>query len=85
MSKQSLCYTCVHRRKIPGDAHSRCNKFEATVTGHPIGIRGGWFRWPLNFDPTWLVDCDSWSDKAEDNIAGTRELDPLSEILAILR
>lgn len=26
-AEQNACYSCVHRREIPGDAHSRC--------GHP--------------------------------------------------
>lgn len=27
------------------------------VEGHPTGISRGWFQWPLNFDPVWLVRC----------------------------
>jgi hypothetical protein len=26
----------------------------------PHGIRMGWFLWPVNFDPTWLVRCDGY-------------------------
>lgn len=37
------CYKCVHRRKIHGDAHTRCNNFDAKTEGHPQGIRRGWF------------------------------------------
>lgn len=33
------------------------------VTGHPHGIRNGWFLWPANFDPTWLVSCDGFEAK----------------------
>ena len=59
------CYECKWRRSIPGDAHSRCISDYASVKGHPQGIRGGWFHWPYNFDPTWLVECDGFVDKSE--------------------
>ena len=25
------CYKCAHRRELPGNAHSRCNKFDAAA------------------------------------------------------
>lgn len=34
-------------RRIPG----------IEVAGHPVGIASGWFAWPANFDPVWLVSC----------------------------
>lgn len=54
------CYQCANRRSIPGDAHSRCLAFNAKVEGHSHGIRNGWFMWPFNFDPVWLISCDSF-------------------------
>ena len=24
----------------------------------PHGLTSGWFAWPLNFDPVWLLNCD---------------------------
>jgi len=33
------------------------------VTGNEHGIRMGWFFWPVNFDPTWLVSCDGFALK----------------------
>ena len=33
------------------------------VTGNAHGIRSGWFMWPANFDPTWLVSCDGFEAK----------------------
>lgn len=78
-------YTCVHRLTIPGDAHSRCNAGKtARVTGHAHGIAHGWFRWPVNFDPVWLVSCDSWTDD-EAQRQPRHEYDPLAELLALLR
>jgi len=90
MANKPNCYDCVHRRTIPGDAHSRCvhpdigpqdsNEFGALaqmisgqfmasarklgITGHPQGIRCGWFMWPANFDPTWLQSCNGFTAKA---------------------
>jgi len=31
------------------------------VEGHPHGIANGWFNWPYNYDPTWLVSCDGFA------------------------
>lgn len=55
------CYRCVHRREIPRDAHSSCANVTARVEGHFYGIRKGWFCWPLNFDPVWLLSCDGFA------------------------
>jgi hypothetical protein len=57
------CLECIHRNTIPGDCHSRCNNVNAKVEGHEVGIQGGWFRWPINFDPTWLIKCDGFDKK----------------------
>jgi hypothetical protein len=56
------CLKCTHRRTIPGDCHSRCINEDANVKGHQVGINGGWFMWPINFDPTWLLECDGFED-----------------------
>ena len=34
------------------------------IKGHETGIRKGWFAWPVNFDPTWLLSCDGFKAKA---------------------
>jgi hypothetical protein len=78
------CYECIHRLKIPGDCHSRCNNHKAKVEGHPQGIKSGWFIWPLNFDPTWLLSCNGFSNNPEDK-KPIQELDPFIELLAILK
>lgn len=33
------------------------------IKGNPMGMRNGWFSWPADFDPTWLVNCDGFSGK----------------------
>jgi len=78
------CYDCIHRMNLSGNAHSRCNNHDAAVSGNSHGIRKGWFRWPLNFDPTWLISCDGFSDNPEDKKPEAK-LDPLLEILSMLR
>lgn len=36
------------------------------VLGDQHGIKNGWFLWPLNFDPTWLITCDGFKKKGGD-------------------
>jgi hypothetical protein len=52
--------------EIAGNAHSRCNNWDAKAKGEEYGIRMGWFMWPLNFDPIWLLECDGYSNNPED-------------------
>jgi hypothetical protein len=59
------CYDCEHRREIPGDCHSECVNQYANVAGDPGGTAKGWFLWPWNFDPTWLLKCDGFSAKVK--------------------
>ena len=33
------------------------------VKANPIGVRRGWFNWPWNYDPTWLISCDGFEEK----------------------
>lgn len=63
MSKRPDCYECKYRGTIPGDAHTRCKhpkRGTLKIKGHPGGIKGGWFSWPGNFDPIWLLECDGF-------------------------
>jgi len=85
MESKPDCYKCSHRRDVVGSAHSRCNNHAAKVQGSPHGIRNGWFLWPLNFDPTWLVSCDGFSTSEEDKKAETKRLDPLIELFSMLK
>lgn len=47
------CWSCQHRRAIPGNCHISCAKPDPTMTGHPHGIKNDWFFYPINFDPVW--------------------------------
>lgn len=35
------------------------------IKGDPRGIQNGWFNWPVNFDPVWLLNCDGFYPKNE--------------------
>ncbi len=41
-------------------------KSELGVTGDAYGIKMGWFQWPFNFDPGWLLTCDGFEAKDSD-------------------
>lgn len=75
------CYACVHRADIPGDCHSACKHPDASLTDfirnrptalniacHAHGFNNGWFMWPLNFDPVWLIACDGFTPKEIKNV-----------------
>ena len=62
--EKANCYKCEHRREVPGNCHIRCANIVANVEGHEQGKRGGWFHWPFNFDPTWLMSCDGFSEES---------------------
>jgi len=51
------CRECKFVRNVPGDAHKSCANKEAKIEGSEMGIRQGYFFWPYNFDPTWLISC----------------------------
>lgn len=59
------CYKCRHRGELPGSVHSRCANYAASVSGRPHGIREGWFYWPFDFAPVWLVSCDGYSARID--------------------
>jgi hypothetical protein len=35
------------------------------VRGAALGVRNGWFLWPVNFDPVWLEQCNGFTAKGE--------------------
>jgi hypothetical protein len=57
---RSQCWTCKHRRSVPGNAHIECVRPDVAMTGNPHGIQKGWFMYPLLFDPVWATKlCDN--------------------------
>lgn len=65
MKKKPNCHECIFKKSIPGDAHISCSSKTAIATGHPHGIKMGWFFFPVNFDPTWLEECNSFKTEKE--------------------
>lgn len=33
---------------------------ELNIRAASLGVRRGWFLWPLNFDPVWLENCEGY-------------------------
>lgn len=99
------CYDCIHRREVPGSAHSSCvhpvtertrnsafmqlagmvgkrggpeiagfaSAFnegpeqaaaQLNIKAVDLGIRNGWFVWPVDFDPVWLEHCSGFVGRA---------------------
>lgn len=59
------CYTCKHKRNVPGNAHVMCLKPDDDVTGDEWGIQNGWFIYPVLFDPTWGSGCKNHEENNE--------------------
>lgn len=65
------CTKCKWRQSIQGDEHISCghpfsdpmNNGNLNIVGSPHGIEHGWFMWPFNFDPTWLLNCNGFEEK----------------------
>ena len=43
------------------------NAIKLNVTAREHGVKNGWFMWPVNFDPTWLISCDGFAAKETDH------------------
>ena len=60
-NKMNECYSCIHKRNVPGDRHINCAKPDPVMKGNRHGILNGWFLYPLVFDPTWQEkDCANY-------------------------
>ena len=33
------------------------------IRANPVGVQRGWFMWPSNYDPVWLLNCDGFKSK----------------------
>lgn len=42
-----------------------CNMLKLRISANEHGIRNGWFFWPCNFDPIWLIRCDGYTPKED--------------------
>lgn len=60
-SAMTECYSCIHKREVPGNCHIRCAKPDEEMTGASHGISNGWFIYPLLFDPVWKTrKCNNY-------------------------
>jgi len=60
------CWSCIHRRKVPGNAHIRCAKPDPGMPGDRHGVRNGWFYYPVLFDPVWkMALCRNYEEERE--------------------
>lgn len=39
------------------------NAEKLNIQAHRHGIVSGWFYWPVNFDPVWLLNCKGYEEK----------------------
>lgn len=68
---KKTCHQCIHRRSVPGDSHSMCSfSWEQSKhfppEGNPHGIKKGWWMFPFNYDPIWMMgECKEFNDGRE--------------------
>lgn len=48
--------------KAQTGVHAKLN-----IEAVPYAVRCGWFAWPVNFDPVWLLNCDGFTPKVTNN------------------
>ncbi len=83
------CYKCGYKDNNPGSAHIRCKhnwkKSERSMPkGNPHGIKNGWWIFPVNFDPAWMLgNCPAFTTEPEKQMI-IEKYDPLFELAAIL-
>ena len=65
------CYECKHIGEIDDSTYVYCKNRQAVVEGHPTGITRGWFDWPYQFSPVWLVKCSGYEQKGDSEIGNT--------------
>ena len=42
-------------------SENKLTKRKLGIKAEPEGVRGGWFVWPVNYDPVWLVNCNGFT------------------------
>ena len=64
---EKTCYNCAYRGEVVGSVHTRCRfdweKSELIPPkGDSLGIKKGWYKFPLNYDPVWQIEkCEAHS------------------------
>lgn len=73
---QEQCSKCGYRQEIPGDTHISClfdwgkasykDRLLHPPSGDSHGIMKGWFNFPFNYDPVWMIEeCKGFSKEAD--------------------
>lgn len=84
---KKTCYNCGYRGNVPGSAHSTCSfnfkKAEVDVPkGNPHGIKNGWYYFPINFDPVWIIkECSAFSIEKDNEMV----IDPVFNLFQMLK
>jgi len=63
--QEKKCWDCKYRDEVVGSCHSSCKHPQPkriNIQCFKRGIEGGWFAFPCNFDPTWLITCDGFEE-----------------------
>ncbi len=81
----SKCHECAYKGDIPGDAHISC-QFDwkgPTPQGDLHGVRNGWYYFPFNYDPTWMIEeCPNFAtERDESRVAKQNPHDLLATLL----
>ena len=46
---------------ISGDKEN--SALALNIRANPHGVKSGWFTWPIDFDPAWLLNCEGFEEK----------------------
>ncbi|MCP4988383.1 MAG: hypothetical protein GY928_20725 [Colwellia sp.] len=60
MTEKPDCHNCYHKYHVLGFARIGCANPEAKIKGSARATSEGWFSWPSNFDPVWLLECNGF-------------------------
>lgn len=62
------CHSSCQHPKAGGDMFTQIVAMasgnaarELNIRADSHGVRSGWFYWPANFDPVWLLNCDGFT------------------------
>ena len=84
------CHNCAYKSNIPGDTHISCRfnwakSNEKPPEGNLHGIRKGWYNFPMNYDPTWMIDeCKKFSSTIDKEMY-LDSFDFLSALLSFIK
>lgn len=45
------------------EPENRVNLVKLNIRANPHGVKNGWFFYPVNFDPVWLINCGGFTPK----------------------